>query len=198
MESRVLKWVIGVILALLVIVAGTCWYGFTKLTAGGDTASVVIATTPGRAWSYLSNPDSLTVWQDSASGVRVWSMSDSALRLGDSMWVGRLENTTGDVRRDMAWVLTRLEPQSAMQWSAVDDSTGTSFMGRTDSLAVRGDSVEITITYAATLFDSLMATDSVGGLTGRLLGGTSAVMVSAMRLTSEGHLRQLKRLLERP
>lgn len=193
-----LKWIVGILLALVVVVAGTCWYGYTKLTAGGDTATVVIATTPERAWSYLSDPDSLAVWQDSTGAVRVWSDSTPGLALGDSMWIGRLDNTTRNVRRDMAWVLTRLESPTVLEWSAVDDSTGVAFMRRTDSLAARGDSVEIRITYTATLFDSLRAADSVGGITGRLLGGTSAVMVSAMRLTSEGQLAGLKARLEGP
>ena len=193
-----LKWIIGVLLVLVAAVVGTCWVGYVKLTEGGNTTAVTIATTPERAWAYLADPDSLVRWQDSTGGVRVWSDSAAGLALGDSMWIGRLQETTGDVRRDMAWVVTRLVPNSVVAWAAIDDSSGVAFMHRTDSLTVLGDSVEVRITYQATLFDSLRTSDSVGGLTGRLLGGTSAVMVSAMRLSSEGHLARLKALLERP
>lgn len=193
-----LKWIIGVLLLLVAVVVGTCWVGYVKLTEGGNAAAVRIATSPERAWRYLSDPDSLSRWQDSTGGVRIWSDRAVGLALGDSMWIGRLEETSGDVRRDMAWVVTRLAEPTVVVWSAVDDSTGMAFMRRTDSLTALDDSVEVRITYEATLFDSLRTSDSVGGLTGRLLGGTSAVMVSAMRLTSEGHLARLKRLLERP
>jgi hypothetical protein len=191
-----LRWILGIILALVVLAAGTCWYGYTKLTEGGSTAVVQIATTQDRAWRYLSDPDSMVLWQDSTTDIRVWSDTMPGLALGDSVQMGN-GDSSGKVRTTMTWVLTRIDAPTALAWSAVGDSSGTSIMGRTDSLTARGDSVEIRITFEATLFDSLRQIDSVGGLTGRLLGGTSNMMVSMMRLTTEAQLGKLKALLER-
>jgi hypothetical protein len=138
----------------------------------------------------------MVLWQDSTTDIRVWSDTMPGLAIGDSAQVGN-SYSSGQVRTTMTWVLTRIDAPTALAWSAVDDSNGTSIMGRTDSLAARGDSVEVRITFEATLFDSLRQIDSVGGLTGRLLGGTSNMMVSMMRLTTEAQLGKLKALLER-
>ena len=36
-----LKWILGIVAFLFLAVLGTCWYGYNKLTAGGDTAFVI-------------------------------------------------------------------------------------------------------------------------------------------------------------
>ncbi len=60
------KWILGGILVLAVALGGTCWYGYKKVTEGGDTAEVVIASTRERVFASLVNTDSMMVWMDQA------------------------------------------------------------------------------------------------------------------------------------
>lgn len=192
-----LKWILIVILGVVVLGIGTCYVGYKKLTEGGDTAVVTIATDVDRAWRYLSDADSMAVWQDET--VRVWQSSDSAgLAVGDSMWNGRVRESGDGVTRDMDWSLVRMNAPTVLEWRSVDDSSGVTIMERVDSITTVGDSVRITIAFKAPMFTEMGQSDSVGGLTGKLLGSAGNFMAAAMRSTVEQHLIQLKALLETP
>ena len=56
------KWIVGVLLVVVVALAGTGWYGYKKLTSGGDSAVVAVAATPERVSAAPPAPDPLQQW----------------------------------------------------------------------------------------------------------------------------------------
>ncbi len=189
-----LKWILGILLFLVLAVVGTCWYGYSKLTSGGGMAAVTVATTPERAWTFFTNPDSFRVWQDTGSTTRF--STDSILAVGDTVWLETREFETSPQRQRMLWVLERAEQPHLLVWAARSDSANLEIIRRTDSLVAVGDSVRIVSVFASPAMDSLRNEDSIGGLSSRLLGGAGKVAAGAMRLIAERDLARLKGRLE--
>lgn len=192
-----LKWILGIILLLVVVVVGTCWYGYSKLTGAGQTASVIVATTPDRVWRYYTMPDSFRVWQDSSS--RVTFSTDSAnLAVGDTVWLeSQMRTPTGSTSR-MTWVLEQMDMPRTLVWAARDDSTRAEIVRRTDSIVVDGTVLRLVTVLASPAMDSIAASDSVGGLSGRLLKGAGKMAAGAMRMLAQADLERLKARLETP
>jgi hypothetical protein len=191
-----LKWILGGIAALALLLAGTCWYGYKRLTAGGDTARVAILTSPDRVWSHLIVLDSLRAWQDSSTTLT--STGDSVLEVGDTV---RMESRVGSGVRTgnqrMLWVVSRVDSPRVVVWAARDDSTGMEVFQRIDSIGIAGDSVILSSRFASPVVDSLRQADS-GGLGQRILGGVGNMMSSAFRAMAERDLARLKARLEVP
>jgi uncharacterized protein YndB with AHSA1/START domain len=190
----VLKWILGIVLVIIVAVMGTCWYGYKKITAGGGTAAVTVATTPERAWHYFTMPDSFRVWQDSSTTVRF--SSDSTLAVGDTVWLQSREQAATTTRQRMMWVLERAEAPRLLVWAARDDSSKVEIVRRTDSLVAVGDSVRLVSSFTSPAMDSIRVNDSVGGMGGRLLSGAGKMAAGAMRMLAERDLARLKARLE--
>ena len=189
-----LKWILGIVLVVIVAVMGTCWYGYQKITAGGGTAAVTVATTPERAWHYFTVPDSFRVWQDSGATVRF--SNDTLLAVGDTVWLSDREQAVTNTRQRMMWVLERSEAPRLLVWAARDDSSKVEVVRRTDSLVAVGDSVRLVSSFTSPVMDSIRASDSVGGMGGRLLSGAGKIAAGAMRLLAEQDLARLKARLE--
>lgn len=189
-----LKWILIVILVLVLGAVGTCWYGYKKITAGGGTVAVTVATTPERAWSYFTTPDSFRVWQDSGTTVRF--SNDSLIAVGDTVWLAGNEGATINARERMMWVLERAEAPRLLVWAARDDSSRVEIVRRTDSLVALGDSVRLVSSFTSPGMDSIRVNDSVGGVGGRLLGGAGKLAAGAMRMLAERDLARLKLRLE--
>lgn len=192
-----LKWILGAVAALALILLGTCWYGYKQFTKGGDTAEVAIMASPERIWAYLTIPDSIRSWQDSS--VTMTATSDSVLAVGDSLMLESVSQRSGTgPRHRLTWVVTRMNAPVAIDWAARDDSTGRVILRRTDSLAPMGDSVLVISRFAAPLTDSLRQGDSTGALASTFLSGASKLATAAMRTMAESELTNLKARLERP
>lgn len=190
-----LKWILGAILALVVVLAGTCWWGYRKLTAGGDTARVAIAASPERIWTFLTVPDSMRAWQDSTTMFTV--TSDSALAVGDTVEVAtRTREGTAQATSSMTWIVSRLEAPRIIVWTARDDSTGHVVIQRTDSIVAMGDSTVLFGTIGSPIMDSLGHADSTGGLARKFLQGGAKLMASSLRLVTEAEFERLKARLE--
>jgi hypothetical protein len=189
-----LKWILGIVLVIIVAVMGTCWYGYTKITEGGGTTAVTVATTPERAWQYFTMPDSFSTWQDSSTAVRF--STDSALAVGDTVWLESREQSASNTRQRMMWVLERAEAPRLLVWAARDDSTRVEIVRRTDSLVAVGDSVRLVSSFTSPVMDSIRVNDSVGGMGSRLLSGAGKMAAGAMRLLAERDLARLKARLE--
>lgn len=186
-----LKWILGILAALVLLAFGFCYYGYQQVTSGGDTARVAILAPPERVWAHLVWPDSLARWQDSSTTVR--ASSDSLLVPGDTVWI-RGGGGSGSER--MRWVVERVNAPWAIVWKATDDSTGMEIVRRTDSIAIVGDSTILLSQFAPTIIDSIQAADTSGGLGRRLLGAAGRITVGAMRTIAELDQARLKRMLE--
>lgn len=192
-----LKWILGILGVLALLLVGTCWYGFRKLTSGGDSARVAIVTSPERVWHHLVYVDSLRTWQDSTA--RVSTTGDSVIAVGDTI---RIESSFAgratSAEQRMHWVVTRIDSPRVVVWAAIDDSTRFEVLRRTDSIATVGDSVILTSHFGSPLIDSLRAADSGSGLGRMLLGGATKMASAGMRAIAELDQARLKARLEGP
>lgn len=192
-----LKWILGIVAVLALLLIGTCWYGYRRLTEGGDTARVAMLTTPERVWHHLVHVDSLRTWQDSAATVT--TTGDSVLAVGDTV---RIETSFAgratSAEQRMHWVVTRIDSPRVVVWAAIDDSTRMEIVRRTDSIAVAGDSVILTSHFGTPLIDSLRTADTGGGFARSLMGGVTKMASAAMRAIAERDLARLKARVETP
>lgn len=194
--GTMLKWILIIISVLMLVVIGTCWYGYRKMTEGGDTASITIATSTERIWRYLTIPDSFAVWQDSTA---VLSFSnDTLLSLGDTVRMGTGGQAAVTQQKRMVWVMERIEEPSLIVWSASDDSTGMAIVRRTDSLVPMGDSVRLLSRFEVPALHPLADGDSVSGFGRKLMTSVGKIAASAGRIIAEQDLARLKARLERP
>ena len=56
------KWMLGILAVILIVVAGTCFYGYKQLTGGGNSVSITMAGTPERIFAAIATPDSMALW----------------------------------------------------------------------------------------------------------------------------------------
>ncbi len=192
-----LKWILGILGVLALLLAGTCWYGYRELTSGGDTARVAIVAAPERVWQHLVDLDSLRAWQDSAATVT--STGGAVLAVGDTVRIETsLRGRPVGAEQRMHWVVARVDSPRVVVWTAIDDSTGIEVVRRIDSIAVAGDSVILTSRFGSPMIDSLRTADSGGGLARSLMGGVTKMASAALRAIAEQDLARLKARLERP
>lgn len=185
-----LKWILGILAVIILLVAGTCWYGYTKIAGAGDSTTVTVAATPELVWQYFTDPDSIAARQDSSATLQF--SRDSVLQVGDT--IRMISRAPGG--RGMAWVLEQREEPTMLVWAARDDSLGHEVIRRIDSLLPAGDSVRIVSRFSSPLLDSLRANDSTSGLSGRLMTGAGRMATGGMRLVAEQELNRLKDRIE--
>lgn len=191
-----LKWILGGVLLLVVVLAGTCWYGYTKATQGGDTAEVAIAASPERVFASLINPDSMVLWMSPGTTV---SPRGRDLVVGDTLrYAGSIDGKL-DARQEMAWVVREVVPPTRIVMDMVDDSTGHAVLTRRDEIISRNDSAVIMSRFASPMMDSMRTTvhDSSRVASG-VMGGVQKLMVGALRMLSESELQRLKARVETP
>ena len=87
------KWIVGALLLLVVALFATCYIGYKRLTAGGDSATVAIAAPADRVWASLADPDSMSIWM--ADGSNVTASHHGIVTVGDTLHV---ESPTRAVR----------------------------------------------------------------------------------------------------
>jgi uncharacterized protein YndB with AHSA1/START domain len=187
------KWIVGAAAVILVLLIGTCWYGYRKLTAGGDTASVAIAASPERVFASLADPDSMAAWM--GAGSRVTAPHHGLLAVGDTLRVETAADSRS--RQQYIWIVNDVMPDRLLVLQMRSD-TGGVFATRRDSLVPRGDSTIIYSTIASPMIDSMRTQrgDTGSRMRGALLNFGSKVLISAFRLASENELKHLKARLE--
>jgi hypothetical protein len=188
------KWIGGILLIIVLCIVGAMWAGYRKLTAAGDTPSIVVAGSPDRVFAALANHDSLANW---------WVIKGSPaptghgpLAVGDSLPAqtpranggGRLSN----------WIVDAIVPGKLLALSLRSGAVGMVVVVRRDSLVARGDSTEIITSVTTPMITSLQTGDS-GTAPKRgagLIGVSSKLLISAMRLQSNVELTRLKSHIE--
>ena len=187
------KWIVGAAAVIVVLVIGFGWYGYRKLTSGGDSATVAIAASPERVFASLADPDSMAVWMGNDS--RVTAPHHGLLAVGDTL---RVESGSGGrSHQQYIWIVNEVTPDRLLVLQMRSD-TGGVFATRRDSLVPRGDSTIIISTIASPMIDSMRTQrgDTGGRVGGVLLNFGSKVLISAFRLVSENELKHLKARLE--
>ncbi len=191
------KWIAGGLLVVVVLVVGTCYYGIKKLTAGGDTAVVMIGASPDRVFASLADPDSLGTWVD--LGSTVTSSRHGLLQVDDSFQILRPPLKAGRTGESSAWRVVAVDPGHTMTLSLANDSLAkVAMITRHDSLAAMGDSTRLSVSYAAQILDSTrISVNNSGKSGGAVLGFAQKMIVAAMRLSMEQDLQRLKARIEK-
>jgi uncharacterized protein YndB with AHSA1/START domain len=194
-----IRWILIGIGVLALAVGGTCFYGYKKLTGGGDTVVITMAGTPERVFATLATPDSMALWMTSS---RLESPTGGALlAVGDTLRFRSITvqgdssgtSVTGD------WIVREVNAPTLLVMEMRSDSgarTGVVLMRR-DSLVAVGDSTTIFTTYSTPLFDSVTTTVRDSSKVGStILGSATKMMVGVMRLTTEEEYKGLKKRVE--
>jgi hypothetical protein len=189
------KWIGGILLLLVVCFGAASWFGYRKLTAEGDVTSVTIAGSPERVFAALANHDSLAGWwvlKGSPSPTR-----HGPLAVGDSLPVQVSQSTTRS--RAGRWVADEVVPGRLLVLSlhTDTDTAGVVVAVERDSLVSLGDSTQIISTIASPMMDGIRSrSGSDAPKSGALIGMSSKLLVSAMRLQSKVELTRLKNHIE--
>ena len=181
------KWIGGILLIIVLCLVGAMWAGYRKLTSGGDVASVTIAGSPERVFAALANHDSLASWyvfrgQPTAVG-------HGPFVAGDSLPA----QTPRSGSRGGRWIADEVVPGKLLVLSLHSDTNRAVIAVRRDSLVSLGDSTEIISTISSPLMDSVRSqSDNNAGL----VGASSKLLISSMRLQSKIELARLKNHIE--
>lgn len=188
------KWIVGGALVIVVLLAATCWFGYKKLTSGGDSATVAIAATPDRVFASLADPDSMAVWM--TAGTQVTAPRHGVLAAGDTLHVET--SSPGRSHQRYTWIVSEVAPGRLLALQMRADTSSSVFATRRDSLVAAGDSTIIISTIASPMIDSLRTRrgDTGGKVGGALLDFGSKMLISAFRIVSEHDLKRLKARLE--
>jgi uncharacterized protein YndB with AHSA1/START domain len=191
-----LKWILGGLLVLAVVLGGTCWYGYNQMTDGGDTAEVVMASTQERVFASLVNTDSMAAWMETTN----ISPPGRDLVPGDTLHVrfGRTGSTV-DGTADIQWVIRDIQAPSLIVMEMVADSVGRAVMSRRDEISVRNDSVVVRSIFSSELMDSVRTAEADSSrVAGSVMGGVQKLMVGGARMMTQAQLEQLKARVEAP
>ncbi len=196
-----LKWILGGLLVLAVVLGGTCWYGYKQVTDGGDTAEVVMASTQERVFASLVNTDSMAAWMETTniSPLSRDLVPGDTLRVRGTMRVRGQIGTKVDGAADMQWVIRDIQAPSLIVMEMVDDSLGRAVMSRRDEISMRNDSVVVRSIFSSELMDSVRTAEADSSkMAGSVLGGVHKLMVGGARMMTQSQLEQLKARVETP
>lgn len=187
------------LLAVLLVIFGTCWYGFRRMTADGGRMESRIGAPVDRVFATLTDPDSMLVWMH--PGTRISPLGGGQLRAGDSLQIIQPGDTAtaSDVRS--IWRVLEVAPPSRFVIALEADSAGsarTTVVVLTDSLvAISPDSTLRVTTMSSPLIDSVSAKASgESRFAGAILGAGRKMMIAGVRLVAEAEGRRLKARVE--
>ena len=188
------KWIVGAALVIVVLLVGTCWYGYRKLTSGGSSAVVAIAATPERVFASLADPDSMRAWM--APGSVIGASHHGPVVAGDTIHIET--GSPGRSQQRYTWTISEVEPGRVLAVQMRVDTSGNIFATRRDSLVGHGDSTIVISTIGSPMIDSMRTIrgDTGGKVGGALLDFGSKMLISAFRVLSERELGRLKAHLE--
>jgi uncharacterized protein YndB with AHSA1/START domain len=196
-----IKWILGILAVIILVVAGTCFYGYKQITGGGNSATVTMAGTPERIFAALATADSMAIWMTDSKiegpfGKGLLAPGDT-LRSRGSAKSDSMANVNTSFNGD--WIVREVNAPTLLVMEMVSDSAGIRrvVLVRRDSLAAMGDSTTVTSTFSSPLLESLSEaardTSKVGS---SVLSSANKVMIGAIRLGTQGELEVLKRRVE--
>jgi uncharacterized protein YndB with AHSA1/START domain len=189
------KWIVGALLALVVLVAALGYYAyhrFTKFASGGDSTSVVIAASPTRVFASLANTDSLAVWMGAES--MITASRTGPMVVGDTVHV-----ESARVRSERSsWVVSELVPGQLLVRQLLTDTASHVVATRRDSLVAAGDSTRVISTINSPLMDSIrtQSADTVSKVGNAVLDFSAKMLISVFRAASAEELKKLKAHIE--
>jgi uncharacterized protein YndB with AHSA1/START domain len=194
------KWILGAVLVIVIALAGTCFAGYQKLTAGGDTLAVTIRGSRDRVFRLLTTPDSMVAWMNPASTVA--PTGKGQLRPGDTLRISSPIGSGNPPRtQTRLWVVRELVAPTTFVVDGIQfDPSGTPHVVNTrrDSLVVVGDSTSVLSTFTMPSSFNGIQTDSGGGATGKMMAMTQKMLLGTVKMYEQTQLKQLKAYVEKP
>jgi len=186
-----LKWILGGLLVIVVVLGGTCWYGYNKITEGGSTAETAIAGSQEHVFAALIDPDSMIAWMEPGATV---SPRGRPLVPGDTL---RVRGKVGNANQDMRWIVRSVTAPNLLVLELRTDSTNSMVMIRRDSLFRRNDSTIIMSAFDSPMIDSAgaAAADS-SKMVGGMMNSAMKMVVGGFRMLTIEELKQLKAHIE--
>lgn len=192
------RWILGGLAVLAVVLLGTCYFGFKKITAGGDTVITTVGGTPERVFALLATPDSMSTWV--ASGKVTSPLGRGLLAAGDTLVMDDPGRAVGSTKQNVDWLVREVRAPYLLVLEMRQDSAGHGMrpiLTRRDSLVAAGDSTRIVSTFSAPMMDSMaVAVRDSSRMGGALASGAGKLVVGAMRLVHESDLVRLKARVE--
>jgi uncharacterized protein YndB with AHSA1/START domain len=194
------KWILGVVLVIVIALAGTCFAGYQKLTAGSDTLAVTIRGSRDRVFRLLTTPDSMVTWMNPASTVT--PLGKGELKLGDTLRVSTPIGSGNPPRRQTRlWVVRELVAPTTFVLDGIQfDPSGTPHVvsTRRDSLVVVGDSTSVLSTFTMpSTFNGIQTDSSGGGATGKMMAMTQKMLLGTVKMYVQTQLKELKAYVEK-
>jgi len=180
------KWIVGAVLVVIVVLAGTCYYAVKKFGESGNSTQVAIGARQERVFSAMADADSMAAWMPPGA---ITLHGHGQFKPGDT-----LEVSSGKRPEDsIGWIVTEVKAPYLVVLEVRGDSSNRAGLLRRDSLATVGDSTIVTSTFTSPAMDSLRAargdTSSRGSFFER-------AFTSLMRVIAEGQLQRLKAHIE--
>ncbi len=191
------RWIAGIVAVVILALVGTCYAGYHRLTSGGNTVVEAVPLAPARAFTLLTDRDSLLEWLP--DGTTIMPEHHGVLRAGDTIRVAapsRAGGTSG--RAVQLWIVREVKPPDVLAVEGIEfDPGGLAHPAftRRDSLSGVGDSTSIVSTFV--LAPLLQGTDSAvaNGSEARasLLNTAQRLRLGAARMLWQGQLRRMGR-----
>lgn len=190
------RWIAIILIVIVVALAGTCYVGYRRLTAGGDTVVTMVPGTPARAFMRLTDRDSLRQWMP--EGTTTSPEGHGALVVGDTIRVAlptRRETPTG--RSVQVWVVREVMAPEILAVEGIEFDQGGlphPAFTRRDSLYAVGDSTRIVSTFVGVpMMTSAAESAATSGRpgAGRMLGAAERLRLGASRLLWQNQLHRL-------
>ncbi len=115
------KWIVGGLLAVVVIGFVGCYVLVKRFASGGDSASVTVAATADRVFASLADADSMSVLM--GKGTRVSATHHGLVAVGDTLRVetGPQSATAG---QRYTWIVSEVVPGRLLVLVMRNDSSG--------------------------------------------------------------------------
>ena len=194
------KWIVGVLLVIVIAIAGTCFAGYQKLTAGGDTLAVTIKGNRDRVFRLLTTPDSMNAWMNPVGTVTPAGKAE--LRPGDTLRVSSAIGSGSSGRtQTRLWVVRELVAPTTFVVDAIQfDPSGVPHVvsTRRDSLVAVGDSTSVLSAFTMpSTFNGIQTDSNGGGATGKMMAMTQKMFLGTIKMYVQTQLKQLKAYVEK-
>lgn len=190
-----LKWILGCLGLIVVVVACALWYGYRKLQTFTDqppVSTITIAAPPSRVFATLASADSMSTWM--MNGTEVRSPHHGLLVPGDTvMIVGTIKDTA--TNRAM-WIVTAVEPDKLFAIEMRNERTKEVGIWRRDSLVAVGDSTQVISTFAFNMNDSTIKAQTKSSTSKAAVQMIGKLMLSGLRLEGDQELKRIKNRIE--
>ena len=191
------KWIVGSVLAIVLLLAGKCYAGYRRIT-DGTVAQTTIGEPPERVFASLAHPDSIGAWMTRTAGIT--STGKGAFQPGDTVRIAAYRASNGTAAGGQVLVIREVKPPvllvvDAVRFNPMGEAVVTHV--RRDSLVAAGDSTIVISLFLPVPFVRNAARDTGGTRASAVMSTAEKVITGASRMQRQTELDQLKAYFDR-